>query len=82
VREEGWRVVPMPAPPFYTLGKLFVTYCNVQYRLVVTNGRLRRDLVRAHTAPCAAERVPGPAEARRFLIDHLVRAGYDTRTLE
>jgi hypothetical protein len=79
---DGWTLVANPQPPFYTLGQIFVTYCDVQYRMKLPGGQVDRLRIRSHTARCPASKIPSLPQARRFLIDHLAAARYDVSGLE
>jgi arylsulfatase A-like enzyme len=77
----GWRQVPSPSPPFYTLGSLNVILCNFIYRLDLRTGRSLRQQIPNHTAPCMPRQLPRSPEVRAFLVDHLKKSGYDVSSL-
>ena len=47
------------------------------YRLDLTTGHLGTEPVPGHTDPLAEDQLPTAAEARRILLDHLARHGYE-----
>jgi hypothetical protein len=79
----GWRrLLANPKPPFYTLGEIYVNYCDVQYRMWLPSGQMRRRSIQLHTARCPQDAIPSMKRARQFLIDHLAAAGYDVSRLK
>jgi arylsulfatase A-like enzyme len=81
VTVDGWREVPSPQPPFYTLGVLGVIYCDQMYLLSLQTGEFIGGSIEEHTRPCAPSVAPPGHEVFSTLIRHLADAGYDVGSL-
>ena len=81
VTVDGWREVPSPKPPFYTLGLVGVIYCDQLYLLSLQTREIIGGSMEEHTRPCAPSEVPPGNAAFAALIQHLVDAGYDVPSL-
>ena len=64
-------------PPFYSLGTMGMRVGDRSYLLDLTTGHLGTEPVPGHTDPLAEDQLPTAAEARRILLDHLARHGYE-----
>jgi hypothetical protein len=78
----GWRQVPNPRPPFYTLGSVAVASCQHLYELSLRRGTLRQSTIQGHTQPCAETLFENEMAAREFLVEHLRSHAFDVSSLE
>ncbi len=69
-------------PPFYSLGTVYVTFCQRQYALNLDKGALTLYDIAGHTAPRPEADLPDPQDVGRMIIDHLAGNGYDVSSLE
>ena len=70
------------APPFYSLGTVYVTFCQRQYALNLESETLTVYDIEGHTAPCPEADLPDPQDVGQMIIDHLAGNGYDVSSLE
>jgi len=78
---NGWREVPNPQPPFYTLGTLAIIHCHQWFQLTLSTNHLHRSTIKSHTAPCDDAPPMTMEQARRLLVQHLEERGYDITSI-
>lgn len=83
IKEHGlwWIESGQLAPPFFSLGRVTVVICNEWYALNLSKGAGRGALIEQQSAPCRPDELPGPAEERAIIVDHLRSVGYDVSAL-
>jgi hypothetical protein len=73
--------MPESRPPFFNLRAVSVVICHRSFRLELPSNKLWPSEVSGHTAPCADEEIPDPAEVRALIVDHLRENAYDVSSL-
>jgi arylsulfatase A-like enzyme len=66
--------VSTPKPPWYSLGKLFLIYCDQGFTLRMDNMDISADKISGSTMKCKGNL--SPEEARQVMLSHLEEKGY------
>ena len=79
--KNGWRIVSNPRPPFYTLGGLYVIYCDRIFELDLIGNEFSKSDIKGHTARCDESDFPDDIEVRKNLVNLLAEKNYDVSSL-
>lgn len=72
--EGNFWSVTNPVPPWYSLGRMFLVYCDQGFILRLDSMQIEADAVSGSTASCKEQL--SPDEAREMLLEHLKDKGY------
>ena len=80
VTKDGLWVVDSQrkVPPFYQLGYVGLVACDQWFELYLQNPVLREGIVKDHTYPCNSDAKINAQDAKRILLEHLSKNGFDT----